>query len=506
MAKKTQPNNKELVQVALNSHKWINTPVVYTSFGSNFNSFQQDVMLQVSGHLQDYMKQYLDDGRYLSKEPPPKPMFTKAELDSGLAPIRLELSEFGIRYDYDVKAALEAITQLWVRKPVFDEQTGIKKGEDVLPVFKKVFLPESAISQEGETYKYRGKDKTDKDGNTVKYVPMRNDGYIEVTINEDVAAYVFDMSRGYFNHLERIAYFCNSAHTSRLYLLLMSYVSRGQMSPQIPYFDLKEHLGMVERDKETNDVIGIKYEKFSQFSKQVLNVAQTDMQRLASDNKTEIIFEYEPVYRGFRKRGDPAFVKFSISRTELGKARDMRLHRRSKEDRIVMTLAKQYPTLDIRILSMVVSSVTDEQWDEFCKYTKAIQKIVNEVNPDDTAAFIISTLRKWINDRKQPEAEPSLFDDVDYAEVQSVKSDVDYSADVISNLQTEFGNGQMGYEYYFSRHATCTIVNGHEVTIAVPSSCVSVIVNSPHVIERIIRCVTKVIGDSIKFDVVALPK
>ena len=42
MAKKTY--SKDMVQVALDSHKWINTPVVYTTLGANFTLLQQDVM------------------------------------------------------------------------------------------------------------------------------------------------------------------------------------------------------------------------------------------------------------------------------------------------------------------------------------------------------------------------------------------------------------------------------------------------------------------------------
>lgn len=330
MAKKT--NNKELVQVALDSHRWINTPVVYTTFGANFNRFQQDVMLQVSGHLQSYMKQYLDDGRFLSKDKP-KPIFTSDVLANGIPPVRIELSNLNVGDTHysDVDAALDSLRSLWAKKPVFDEQTGIKKGDDWKPVFKNVFVPESAISSEGIEYQYQGSDKVNEDGTVERYVPKRKGGYIDVTINDEVAAYVFDMSRGYFNHLERIAYFCNSAHTSRIYLLLMQYVSRGQMSALIPYMELKDHLGMIERKEKSDEILSVKYDKFSQFCKQVLDVAQKDLKRLSDENKTEIEFDYEAIYRGMRKRGNPDFIKFKITRTELGKARDQRLHRNQIE-------------------------------------------------------------------------------------------------------------------------------------------------------------------------------
>lgn len=439
MAKKT--NSKELVQVALDSHRWINTPVVYTTFGANFNRFQQDVMLQVSGHLQAYMKQYLDDGRYLNKEKP-KPIFTSEVLAKGIPPVRIELSNLNVGDTHysDVDAALDSLRSLWAKKPVFDEQTGIKKGEDWKPVFKNVFVPESAINSEGIEYQYQGSDKVNDDGTVERYVPKRKGGYIDVTINDEVAAYVFDMSRGYFNHLERIAYFCNSAHTSRIYLLLMQYVSRGQMSALIPYMELKDHLGMIERKEKSDEILSVKYDKFSQFCKQVLDVAKKDLERLSDENKTEIEFDYEAIYRGMRKRGNPDFIKFKITRTELGKARDQRLHRNQIEE-------PKKPT--------------------------------------------------------PQELEPSLFDGVGEDPVtDNTTSTPDLCGKLLDELRHAYGSGQMGYDYYFGRRAYCqtTVVDGVKtVYIAIPAFGYDKLSSSPNEMNRIQKCVASVFGDTTVF-------
>ena len=69
-----------------------------------------------------------------------------------------------------------------------------------------------------------------------------------------------------------------------------------------------------------------KYQKFSQFRKQVLDVARGDMERLCEENKIEIMLScvdpdkkgYEPIYRGSTKRGNPEKIKFHIKRTPLG--------------------------------------------------------------------------------------------------------------------------------------------------------------------------------------------
>lgn len=447
MAKKT--NNKELVQVALDSHRWINTPVVYTTFGTNFNRFQQDVMLQVSGHLQDYIKRYLDGARYLQKERP-KPIFTSDELARVIPPIHIDLDSLGVGDTHyaDIEDSLKSIRELWAKKPVFDEKTGVKTGETWYPVFKKVFVPQRHLDQEGNEFKYKGSDKVLEDGTIEKYVPTRKLGYIEVTINDEVAAWVFDMSQGYFNHLERIAYFCNSAYTTRVYLLLMPYVSRGQMSPLVEYTEVRKRLGMTEPEKKpASDDDGEapkeqtvsadaekqdeKYKKFSQFCKQVLDVAKKDMQRVADDNKCEIVFDYEPVYRGTRKRGDPDSIRFKVKLTELGKARWQQMHRYQVED------------------------------------PAPAHKDAREM-------------------------EPSLFDE---AEMSGVVETPDYPTQILAFLRAAFGNGQQGYDYWFGKRAKASVSDDkQQVVLAVPASVKDSLKASAMLMEKIHRSVAEVMG------------
>ena len=71
MAKKAKKEDKEgKLQLALNELRWINTPVNYTSYAKSYSLIQQDVMLLVSGRLQDHFAKFLNEHRYLSKERP----------------------------------------------------------------------------------------------------------------------------------------------------------------------------------------------------------------------------------------------------------------------------------------------------------------------------------------------------------------------------------------------------------------------------------------------------
>lgn len=439
MAKKAKKEDKEgKLQLALNELRWINTPVNYTSYAKSYSLIQQDVMLLVSGRLQDHFAKFLNEHRYLSKERP-NGGITKEDLLK-MGPIRLRLADFGIdssHYDESVKV-INQMKKIEFHLPRFDSETGLRKGEDYMPIFSKIFIPKNFTSREGEDFNYSGDGETkiDEDGQEVR--KFRRDGYIEVTINIEVAKAVFDMTDGYFNHLERIAYFCNSAYTSRLYLLLMKYASKGQMHPAIDYRELKEALGMFKVDVEKSDdtqpakvVTTEKYQKFSQFRKQVLDVARGDMERLCEENKIEIMLScidpekkgYEPIYRGSAKRGNPEKIKFHIKRTPLGVARDLELHRGSSEKRLCTKLMSLYPTLDEERLKTFVADVPEYLWNDFKAYAyNGVPQAVEQPHrwSGTMEDFVFYIMEQWIKQHSaKAEAQQQTFA---FAEVEEVKS------------------------------------------------------------------------------------
>lgn len=438
MAKKSKKEDKEgKLQIALNELRWINTPVNYTSYAKSYSLIQQDVMLLVSGRLQDHFAKFLNEHRYLNKERP-NGGITKEDLLK-MGPIRLRLADFGIEsshYDESVKV-INQMKKIEFHLPRFDPETGLRKGEDYMPIFSKIFIPKNFTSREGEDFNYSGDGETkiDEDGQKVR--KFRRDGYIEVTINIEVAKAVFDMADGYFNHLERIAYFCNSAYTSRLYLLLMKYASKGQMHPAIDYRELKEALGMFKVDVEKSDdtqpakvVTTEKYQKFSQFRKQVLDVARGDMERLCEENKIEIMLSctdpdkkgYEPIYRGSVKRGNPEKIKFHIKRTPLGVARELELHRGSSEKRLCAKLMSLYPTLYRERLKAFVADVPEDLWNDFKAYAyNGVPKAVEQPHrwSGTMEDFVFYIMELWI---KQHSAKPEPRQmTLAFAEAEEVK-------------------------------------------------------------------------------------
>lgn len=464
MAKKAKKEDKdEKLQLALNELRWINTPVNYTSYAKSYSLIQQDVMLLVSGRLQDHFAKFLNEHRYLSKERP-NGGITKEDLLK-MGPIRLRLADFGIEsshYDESAKV-INQMKKIEFHLPRFDPETGLRKGEDYMPIFSKIFIPKNFTSREGEDFNYSGDSdtKTDEDGQEVR--KFRRDGYIEVTINIEVAKAVFDMADGYFNHLERIAYFCNSAYTSRLYLLLMKYASKGQMHPAIDYRELKEALGMFKVDVEKSDdmqpakvVTTEKYQKFSQFRKQVLDVARGDMERLCEENKIEIMLAcidpdkkgYEPIYRGSAKRGNPDKIKFHIKRTPLGVARELEIHRGSSEKRLCSKLMSLYPTLDEERLKAFVADVPEDLWNDFKTYAyNGVPKAVEQPHRWNGTMedFIFYIMEQWIkqhSSKPEPRQQTFAFD-----EAEEIKPGEKEWQQLVTMLHGEIGEDLQKVEF-----------------------------------------------------------
>lgn len=305
MAKKKETPRQMPVRPAdLNDERWINTPFSYTKFGGDLTLLQQDIMLRVSEHMQDHIKKYFDEDRHLLKQSP-NGLFSENDLLMGIPDIHISLKELGLQASNygEVKAALDDIFNLKIKALSEDGKT-----MTWFHVFGKMNMPMTAA----------GYNKGGADGEVREF--DRSAGYINVSVNPYVAKYVFDMSKGYINHLVMIAKYSTRKSTPRIYLYL-KYQIGFRSKVKVDVMELKEYLGLVKRDEETNEVVSVQYAKFSQFMKQVLDVAQADLDRMSLRNETDITFCYKPVYRGNVRRGDPEYIEFTVKRTDLGQAR-----------------------------------------------------------------------------------------------------------------------------------------------------------------------------------------
>ena len=300
--------NKQQLMECARQEVWIKTPFSYIKLGPKLTLFQQDTMLMVSDHLQQYVKNFFDLNLN-STEAKPRALFTKYLLEHGIPPFRINLADMDIDpANYKVvRKAIEEMNLL-VEHQEFDEN-GKPTGHTIFsPVFTKFRVPRT-----GDYYR-----KRDEQGEII-VESARHSGYIEVEINKDVAQYAFDMSQGYANHPKLIARYATKRSTPRLYFKLQELMGRERHTRvRLTVQEIKNFLGFETfKDDATGEWV-VPYQKFAHFKTKVLDAVKDDLDQMARDNHTDITFTYEPIYMNGRRRGDPDFIEFTIMSTDLG--------------------------------------------------------------------------------------------------------------------------------------------------------------------------------------------
>lgn len=279
-------------------HTYINTPFAYTKLSKNLSLLQQTMLNKVSEHLQSYIQYYYGSDLKNSPEKP-RPLFSKAEKNSGLPSFMVSYAELGVSIaHYDVaRKAIKEVLALTIEAPSMDDN-----GNAIMK-YQLVFSSASASS-------------------------IESNGVI-FTLNPAVVDWVFDMSQGYVRHPADIARIGQVERMPMMYYLLFKKSERWKFREvHLTVWEIKDYLGLLKNVKEgsaeragrklKDDGSGkarVAYPKFSQFKKNVLDTSIADINRLRKDGLLDVCVSFEPVYNGARKVGDPAFIKFSIYET-----------------------------------------------------------------------------------------------------------------------------------------------------------------------------------------------
>ena len=297
---------QHMIEVA-RQETWIKTPYSYIKTGKKLTLFQQDVMLMVSAHLQQYLQQYFDLGLDKS-DADPLPLFARHLLDNGIPPFRIYFSEMGIN-TANYKTVREAIDEmnLLVEIGETDERGRATGATLFVPVFKCFRVPPLGG-------KYVRKDEQ----GVVISSSDRYAGYVEVEVNNKVAQYSFNMARGYLTHPLPIARYATKQSTPRMYFFLQRQMGKEKSATvRCTLMELKNFLGFEPyKDEQTHEWV-VPYQKFAHFKTKVLDVVQRDLDDMARQNHSDITFTYKPIYKNGRKRGDPDEIEFRIAGTPL---------------------------------------------------------------------------------------------------------------------------------------------------------------------------------------------
>lgn len=384
MAKKKEEKSKmEIADV-----RWINTPFVYTTKLAGLSLLQQDVLIRVSDHIQKYVTKFFDEARHKGKEVP-RPLFTPTDLEEGLSPIRINLSDLGVtanHYDRVEAAVMEALS-IQMRAPGVDEN-----GKKVMTWYNVFTKAQTPITENGFTF-------TNRNGEVIEGVKRL--GYIEFGINPEVADYAFDMSKGYVNHPNVIARISRIDYTPVFYTLLKNkgLRGRGEVAPvRLTVADIKDALKLYVPDKDGKPTDNFQYPKYSQFKKSVLMRIQEDLDAMAEMDRIDYTFTFEEFRKEGKKTGDPMYLEFTLKKTRLGEARESVKHRNEAEIKLIKYLTDYCPKLDADYILSLVQKLGKDQFVDFSVYVyREATKLTDNAHPANPAAYLTKVLVTWIN-------------------------------------------------------------------------------------------------------------
>lgn len=384
--KKAEIKQVPISKADLLDERWIKTPFAYSSFGADFTLLQQHVMLEISSALQEEFNAYYRDGD-ISK--------LKERLKQE---IKIPFRNLGItpnNYPTYFSAAGDEtptfISQMLKLSVQYIDGDNIK----VAPMFGSFSVPDKV----GE---YRV--KTSSDGTEV--IVPGTENFLSAYINPYAIKAAFDMSKGYVKHLRLIAECAKRKGTPRVYLLLLRYRGTTKRNKfQIPYSDVREYMG-VQKTSLLDGSVTVRYEKYSEFKREILEPARADLLRLSLCNQAEFTFEYTPVYPRGRKIGNPLLLEFVLTTSKLGEAVSATSERKNKETAILDFICSHQKGLKRVPLRRIVKSVPEERFVQFSMFCyNSLFPAVAKANPSNVEAYINKVLEQQARGGKAEKAQ-----------------------------------------------------------------------------------------------------
>lgn len=281
---------------SLPEDEYVKNPLSFAQIRGDFSLSQTNLMIGIVGQMQEKIE------NSLSIKNGQLQLFQPGDLNNGMLNIEIPLNQLGIipqRYG-DLAAAVDGLMAMKMTYKSVDEN-GIEYDTQ-RNIFYEVSVPTETKTASGGEMAFKG--------------GSRRKGIVKVKIYEECVKDIFNLKKGYIEHLKGIARLCRCSRTPRLYIYLSAWRKKGHYNAN--FNDLKEFLGVLVYNKERTKIIKNQYDKFSIFLRDVLKPVQEEMKRLAQNNLIEFYFEYEPVYKSGPKRGNPDVIAFTLIATQKG--------------------------------------------------------------------------------------------------------------------------------------------------------------------------------------------
>lgn len=374
--KKDISESNNFLTKELSSVEFIKQPYLYAMVGADFSLYQRNIMIEIIKSMQDRFNEFLKN-KYADGQ---VSLFPTDFNENNIITFRISASSIGVSprdYIYLSEACdnLKKKCFTFYRKDEFGRYTRVYAN-----LFSSIEMPTTSVT-----------------GSMDKEKRMN---YVEASMDVKVLKELCDLGngKGYIEHIYRIAHISKRKRTPSIYI----YLSRWKDYPKklVEYAELKKFLGVITRENEyVNDVVRTyekdRYPKFSKFCKEVMDPIREDLNRLASENQVDFTFDYEPVYKGMSKRGNPDNILFNIKMSELGKEISRKRRQQNLTADIWNFLHSEYklPETNVR---MLIDMLPNELINEFRSEVLALRNRIEKYKVKNPQNYVVTSLKNFI--------------------------------------------------------------------------------------------------------------
>ena len=290
-------DNNNNIQPTIIPQEWLYNPVVYSQISGDFSLMQQRVLAGVLAQMQDRILYTINEKEKCKRFPtlfPVEDMQEVMELD-------IDPRQLGITPDHysDLEDAMRGLSKLTMAFPKYD------KGEVryvIAPLFGRIEMPRGEV---------------------------RRTGRMRIKMLRENVEDFFSLAHGYTVHLARITQICKKKRTPRIYIFLSSFRDIGHK--EVEYQVLLKFLGVDQQTFEQDNLAmgrHVKENPFRKYNKvrsQILEQSKREMDEFLASGDIDFSFEFEPLYKTGRLRGNPTHIRFNIIKGSLALERDVKM-------------------------------------------------------------------------------------------------------------------------------------------------------------------------------------
>ncbi len=421
--KKKNPNliseSNEMVKSLLDSGL-IKSPVVSTQIRGNFTLAQSKMVTAILMQLQDRIEKNIKARTSAGFS---NDLFALSDVTDGEITFKIPFTDLGVRADgYDeLEKACRDILKLDMTYSEYNETTG---GDDLVMrnIFTEIRIPTSK-----------------EDGGT-----GRRKGYLLVSMSYKSANSAFGMRKGYTEYQLGLISKFKSPRTLRLYTYLSSWRDIGFYSAK--YEDLKEYLGtLVYKNDARTEVALDQYVAWSEFRRAVLMPAYKELKSKAEEGMADFYFEFDPIYPGAKKRGNPKEVKFTIIQTDLG--REMQTMKQVRKLQAMLIEKYHITEAEWTIIEPLLSGIEVSALRE---ELRRIDSLLEKKQPDNIHAYASQCLIQWLMKTRPQEFNFDQAEEVsELGEAESLLSDIGRAKWDAFGLAVQEVMGETWYNTFF---------------------------------------------------------